>query len=183
MLYLNLIEGNTEKVIDYLENPEELTKEELKESGNRLLLCENIVADAMLKYYKKLCEKHNITFEVSLNMPNDLPLEDTDISIILGNLLENAYHACLETDKPWIKVTGYYNDGCFMLQIENTFSSEIRKKGDKFYSTKHDGFGIGTTSIRAIAEKYDGFADFEDDGTIFTAAMTLQFEENVVAIK
>ena len=116
-------------------------------------------------------------------MPKDLPIEDTDISIFLGNLLENAYYACVKTDKPWIKITGNYSDGCFVLQIENTFSSEIRKKGDKFYSTKHDGFGIGTTSVGAVAEKYDGFVSFEDDGSIFTSTMTLQFGENFVALK
>ena len=116
-------------------------------------------------------------------MPKDLPIEDTDISIFLGNLLENAYYACVKTDKPWIKITGNYSDGCFVLQIENTFSSEIRKKGDKLYSTKHDGFGIGTNSVHTVAEKYDGFTNFEVNDGIFTASMTLQFDETLVAIK
>ena len=116
-------------------------------------------------------------------MPNDLPIEDTDISIFLGNLLENAYHACLKTQSPSISIIGHYCDDCFMLQMDNTFSSEIKRKGDNLYSTKHEGFGIGTTSVKAIADKYDGFTSFENTDHIFTASITLQFCSDSIITK
>ena len=177
-IYLYLIENNTEKAIEYLGSQESSWKYD-----DTILLCENTIADALLQYYKKLCNQQNIELYISLSMPNDLPIEDIDTSIFLGNLLENAYHACLNMDNPSIKIIGHYSDDCFMLQIENTFSSEIRKKGDYLYSSKHEGFGIGTTSVQAVAEKYDGYTNFEHNDHIFTASITLQFSSDVMSEK
>ena len=172
-IYLYLMEGQIEKAVEYLGE-----QGVVWEHDDKLSLCENIVADALLQYYKKLCDELHIGFSVSITMPNDIPIEDSDISILFGNLLENAYHACLTTDHPWVKIIGHYSDDCFMLQIENTFSSEIRKKGERLYSSKHGGFGIGTASAKAVTEKYNGFTSFDDDYGIFTASMTLQFQSD-----
>ena len=168
-IYFYLMQEKIDKAIEYLGN-----QEINLEINDTLVLCENTIADALLRYYKKLCDTHNIKIEIGLFMPNEIFIEDTDISIILGNLLENAYDASLKIPNSFIKVIGNYGEGCFVMQIENRYYSKIRRKGKQIYSTKHDGFGIGTASVRAVSEKYDGFTIFEEKNDVFIASITLQ---------
>lgn len=60
----------------------------------RAILCSNLVIDAILQYYKNLCDRQGIAFETKMELPPDLPVSDTELSILFGNLLENAWEAC-----------------------------------------------------------------------------------------
>ena len=52
------------------------------------------------------------------------------------------------------------NDGSFIIiKIENSFSGEIVRQGDRLLTTKKDGniHGVGIESVEKVAEKYDGW--------------------------
>lgn len=44
----------------------------------------------------------------------------------------------------------------------------------KLLSQKHEGYGIGTESVKAIAEEFGGFAKFEAIGGEFHASVKLE---------
>lgn len=141
----------------------------------RETLCSHPIADALLQYYEKLCTEKHIGFKVMLGMPANLPMEDTDISILFGNLLENAYEACLEYDRenPYIKIWGRYKEPGFLFRIENTFSTPLKERNGKYHSTKHDGPGIGTESVRKVVQQYNGTVDFSKEEHIFQVSVIL----------
>ena len=49
----------------------------------------------------------------------------------------------------------------------NSFDDEVRKKDEKYVSSRKDGSGIGLSSIRITAEKYNGTARFSHDDKVF----------------
>ncbi len=49
----------------------------------------------------------------------------------------------------------------------NSFDGRVRKGKNGYYSTRHNGRGIGLMSIAAVAEKYGGSARFSNSGTEF----------------
>ena len=108
-------------------------------------------------------------------MPAELSMEDTDISILFGNLLENAYEACREcqTDHPFIKIWGTYRESGFLVRFENTFSNPLKEKNGIFHSTKHDGPGIGTESVKKVVQQYHGTVEFTKEGHIFQVSIIL----------
>lgn len=57
-------------------------------------LCQNSLIDALLQYYERISEKNGIDFNVNLSASPSLPISDSDLIIILGNLFEHAYDAC-----------------------------------------------------------------------------------------
>ena len=67
--------------------------------------------------------------------------------------------------------------GKLLINIENTYSGEVRRKGDVFYSTTHNGQGIGTASVSKAAEKYGGYADFSAEDGIFRANVFIPLDE------
>lgn len=78
--------GECEKLIKFVEDIIEdgrLKKSEIVNTGN-------IVADSLTEYWKRVAESEGIEFETELSIPMEMPFRGADISLIIGNLLENA---------------------------------------------------------------------------------------------
>ena len=56
--------------------------------------CRNDVVNAIICYYASLARDSGIEFEAGVDYPDDCPVSDTDITVLLGSLLENAVEAC-----------------------------------------------------------------------------------------
>lgn len=59
------------------------------------------------------------------------------------------------------------------MSFDNTFTGKIKgNKSGAFVSLKHVGVGIGTESVKSIAEKYNGVCRFENfDGMFYASVM------------
>lgn len=56
--------------------------------------CRNDVVNAIVCYYAALARDSGIVFEAGVDYPDACPMSATDITVLLGNLLENAVDAC-----------------------------------------------------------------------------------------
>lgn len=65
--------------------------------------CENTTANAVLLYFAQQAKSNGIDYIVKADIPSDIFLTETDISVIFGNLLENALDACKKRKKAIIK--------------------------------------------------------------------------------
>lgn len=136
------------------------------------LLCDNSAADAMLRHYLALSRQHGIAFSASAELPAKPPVTESDLCIVLGNLLENALEACLRQNAGQrfielkIRVPSSH---MVALTVKNSYDGEIHTLAGDFVSSKRDGesFGIGTASVRAIAEKNGGVAKYVVDRGVF----------------
>lgn len=65
-----------------------------------IIICSNESINIILNRYQQLCSKDNIAFDVKISIPNDkLFVSINDTCVLIGNLLENSYEACmLQTD-------------------------------------------------------------------------------------
>ncbi|HJD01765.1 MAG TPA: ATP-binding protein [Candidatus Mediterraneibacter excrementavium] len=55
-----------------------------------------------------------------------MPVSPVDLTVILGNALENAINACALTEKePWIKVTVGVVGGSLAIQVENSCTGVV----------------------------------------------------------
>ena len=169
-LYQFLENGESEQAMHYLSSCEIS-----QAAARRETCCAHPIADALLQYYKGQCSEHHIAFHAALEMPAELQIEDTDISILFGNLLENAYEACMEYrgQHPSIKIRGKYREAGLLVRFENTFSNPLKEKNGTFQSTKHDGPGIGTESVKKVVQQYQGTVEFAKEGHIFQVSIIL----------
>ena len=58
--------------------------------------CENPAANAVLLYFAQQAKDNDIDYIVQADIPGDIFVSDTDISVLFGNLIENAIDACKE---------------------------------------------------------------------------------------
>ena len=136
----------------------------------------NPVVDALLGYYKGNAEDEGIRTELHVETDKHLPVSDTDICIILGNLLENAYEACMRQKKgnKYIEVRLHQTGDVLIIMVENSYEGTVRREDGRFLSSKAEmRKGIGITSVLDVCKKYNGIPKIEYNGSVFKVSILL----------
>lgn len=124
----------------------------------------NIAVDAIINNKIKLAANNQINFFHSIAIPGTLPINNIDLSIILGNILDNAIEACqrdcrIENDKI-IQFNMQYKEGILLIDIENTFDgTTIKKLKGVFISSKEKKairIGYGISNVKQVLKNYEG---------------------------
>ncbi len=137
--------------------------------------CENSIVNALLFNYVEICKNNNINIEILTDIPNSLAIDDYDLCIILGNLLENSVEASLNiTADRKINLEIKTQTKNLVIMIKNNFNGQILLKDGKIISQKNDG-GFGLRSINAIIKRYGSEMFIEWDNTTFTTYLLLNF--------
>jgi len=133
--------------------------------------CLNPIANSILNFYANKAETENIKTEFQVSIPENIGIDNIDLTCVLGNVLENALEGCLrlsEDDEKEISVTIKYFDHRLRIKVVNTCLSDITFDGELPLTQKTIG-GTGTKSILYTAEYYDGTAGFSvKDGKFIT---------------
>lgn len=141
------------------------------------LVCGNPAIDAVLQHYASIASKKNIQLSLSVDIPPVIPQNESDVCVVLGNLLENAVEACSKDliCQPYINLRiKLVNASILAIVISNSYSGQIRQENNAFLSSKReDRIGIGIVSVKNITEKYHGLSKFTYDGSQFTASLIL----------
>lgn len=141
-----------------------------------------------IKYHEMREKVPGISFQAEdLLIPEGLKVSPMDLSLILGNGLDNAIEACARlaaTEGPWIRVRTMMRASFFLLEIANSFDGRLNySSGQEFPETskKDTGLhGIGLTSIRETARKYCGGVDWQGEDKVFT--LTVMLKANVSSV-
>ncbi len=95
-----------------------------------------------------------------LDLTLSIPLKPTDLSILIGNALDNAIESVekiSDPDKRLIHVSVNRQKGFLRIRVENCYEGDIRFVAG-LPSTRKDAryHGYGMKSIRSVVEKYNG---------------------------
>ena len=143
---------------------------------NPIVYCGNFALNAVLVYYVQQAEKADIKINIDIALPNEISIKDADLTVLFGNLIENAIDACenVQKDKRSIELKIHRpNAGSIVFSIDNTFDGNIKMSGNKFLSTKENGSGIGIESAKYVVEKYNGDMKIEINANKFCVSGVL----------
>jgi sensor histidine kinase YesM len=176
MKYLDIIaelveSGKQEKALSYIKE----LQEKFSSSNYHLVSTESDILSATLnlKYSECLQKKIKCTYQIIGDMSG---VKDTDISILLYNLLENAIEACEGQNSPFIDVKICDNKAYLMIIIKNSLNVNNREINDKLTTTKanKDMHGFGLMTVSDIVKTYDGLMNISKDENIFIADIRLR---------
>lgn len=122
------------------------------------------IIDALL-YYKRTDRLNHGRWECDVQIPPDCPVNDFDLCVIFGNLLDNALEACqklpADSDR-FIKVYAHMVKNCLLIEVANSMAQSGKQKD-----------GIGLRNVRAAAEKYNGTVQITAQDHIFRVSVLL----------
>mgnify|MGYP000396942781 CR=1 FL=1 len=111
-----------------------------------------------------------------------MPVSDTEVTVILGNLLENAVEACLreKNGKCSIRLRIFRKDKSSLVFLtDNTCSGTVRfdADGKTPLSSKRKGVGIGVSSSGKLRTGSGGDTLFEQKAGNVYVSVWLQIPE------
>lgn len=173
--HLHVIAGLTEAgQLEELKNY--LCQYESELSEERPTLCANPAVDALAGHYDHEARQLGVPVEWRLELPRQLPVPEADLCMMLGNLLENAFHASqkLPSEQRQVKVMARMLSPAMLgLLVENRYDGVLKRQKGALHSTKHDGMGIGLVSIQTTAAKYGGSMTVETENGLFRVNILL----------
>ena len=140
------------------------------------LLCSNPAVDAIAGYYALWASQKQISIHWNLNLPDQLPLPESDLCMLMGNLLENALLASenLPTEERDVSVVCQMLSPAMLgLIVENRYDGTLKRHGDTLYSTRHSGCGMGLISIKSAVRKYNGQLTMSTENKTFRVHILL----------
>lgn len=159
-----------QEIAEYIQNMQMSieNKKEYSYSGNHEI-------DSILNYMLNKAEEVLDKVEYKISIPEDMGIQSFDMNIVFGNLLENAICAAGNSEKKWLAVFVQYNKGMLFINIQNSYTGNLNKKGTVYLSTKEDKgkHGIGLRNVERVVKKYNGNMEISDTDSVFDVKIML----------
>lgn len=142
---------------------------------NTIIDTNNPVLTALLNIKKNKSHKNGIQMNIDINLPESLDFDNIDLSVVVGNLLDNAIEACEKIDErlnKYINVDIFLEEDILYIQIDNSKSvsnnlnvNDIMGRFTTKKNKENHGFGLG--NVEFVVNKYDGEIEVKDLGEQF----------------
>lgn len=157
--------GETERALSYIE---QLDGQLIH--VDTLLKTGNISLDAILSAKIAQAKESGIAVTVKANVPGELLLSDLELSIVVGNLLDNAIEACgAARGEKFIRVYMKMKGKMLYFSMINSAGSKKDKKGSLFSSHKEGFHGFGLRRVAAILTEHGGWYKYNSEDGAFTS--------------
>ena len=163
-----------EKIEDYLKNMEGVILDAGRDlTGNKAM-------DALLYQKRKQAEGEDIKWECDMQMPKGCCINEFDLCVLMGNILDNALEACGRMQKDenrFINIQARTVKKCFLIEVKN--SMDRTEKFTEGFTNKDDSqeHGIGLLNVGDVVNRYNGAVHKEAGKGIFVISILMPFSD------
>lgn len=120
--------------------------------------CANETANAVLSAKALTMEQLRLKPDFTVSLPENLPISDPDLCVLLGSALDNALEAACETEDRTVTLRVSGEKGLFMLRCVNGYVGERTMKDGVYQTTKGNkkSHGFGLKTMAEIAKRMGG---------------------------
>lgn len=133
--------------------------------------------DAALVYYVGLGRETGIEMSVSIDPPDDVKTDKTELAVVVANALENAVYACEKVpdgEKREVRVTGHKQGKQYFLKIANTCAGEVQIDPEtNLPTTDREGHGLGSQSIAFFVKNNGANMEYSQEGNWFYISLLI----------
>lgn len=118
----------------------------------------NAILDVIINHKILQAERKEIEFTVDYTDVDMSFISDMDVTIMLANVLDNAYEAVetLEKNRRQVRLIITKMSDFLLINISNSYDNVEQKPDGKFVTTKKNHSGLGLKNVQKAVEKYDG---------------------------
>ena len=135
----------------------------------------NVMVDAILNSKLTLIQERNIQVDATAIVPGNIPVSDIDLSVLIGNLMDNAMEACAQLPEAerFIRVYIDVIKQQLYISVTNSMSGRAKKKGEHFLSGKQGHHGFGLLRIDDIVARHKGYLNRQTENGVFATEVML----------
>lgn len=135
-----------------------------------LLKTGNISLAAILSARIAQAKSEGITVTVKANVPDRLLITDLELSIVVGNLLDNAIEACRTVSgERFIRIYIAMKGKMLYFSMLNSAGKKEKKAGTLFSTHKNGIHGFGLRRAQAILKEHGGWCKYNSEDGAFTS--------------
>ncbi|NBJ93014.1 sensor histidine kinase [Parablautia muri] len=132
--------------------------------------------DALLYQKRKRAREVGIRWECDVQVPKEGNMDEFDLCILFGNILDNAIEACERlrcNEDRLIHIQARTVKKCFLLEVKN--SMDRTEKYTEGFTNKDNPqeHGIGLLNVSDVMNKYDGVMNTEAEKGIFVISILM----------
>ena len=157
--------GEIDRAIAYIDRLDETLK-----SMDTLLKTGNVTVDTILSTKIANAKAEGISVTVDANISDSLTLTDLEISIIIGNLLDNAIEACRNADgEKFIRLSLHMKGKMLYFYMLNSAGAKKQKLGSLFKTSKGGAHGFGLHRAETVLNEHGGWVKYNSEDGAFTS--------------
>ena len=128
---------------------------------SNLSYIDNTILKGVLLSKINQAEKNEIICKYKIDSQLEgIALDDSELTVVLSNLLNNAIESASKSEKKYIDIFTTYQNGRYIIEVSNSVSNltedMIPSISKVRFSTKGTGRGYGLYNINKIVNKYKG---------------------------
>ncbi|MBW9145830.1 GHKL domain-containing protein [Clostridium sp. CM027] len=144
---------------------------------NTILNIDIPIIAALLNFKLSIAKERKIELYIEINLPKSIKIDPVNISILLGNALDNAIEACenIANGNKFIRIKMYIEKVHLIIKITNS-TNKATQEGTGEHKTTHpdkENHGFGLENINYIVNKYDGLIQIEEEENLFILNIAL----------
>lgn len=146
-------------------------------SNRQLVDSDNFIFNSIINLKLQKLIGKNVDLKLDINIPKIVNILEYDVTVIVGNLLENAVSAVLESDERKMTVSITQSLDSIVIFVDNSYSGKIINNDGIFKTTKSDQkeHGYGLLNVEKSLEKYNGEIRFSYDEKNFSVAVVIPY--------
>ena len=139
--------------------------------------CENRVVNALLRIASRRIAMLGGEYSFSVIIPDEIGIPKPDLTVIFGNILENAYESCCKTEHPFITVNASADGKLLSAEIRNSVKGRVLWRDNRPKTTKKNG-GTGMRNVRRVLSVYGGMLDLSQEDDVFVSRIILPMHKS-----
>lgn len=179
IIYSTLQVGNYDEVSKVIKQYIEDIR--YKDTLTKLMTIDNVILRALI--YSKICEAEKVDVKIKYTINNslkDIKISQSDMVIILTNLLNNAIEAAKESNDKLVELfidENYSTNGKYIITVKNTVKDmnevNITSMFKQGYSTKSSSRGYGLYNVQKIVSSNKGNILMETDNDMLSVEIEI----------
>ena len=138
------------------------------------------VVDILLTQKYSAAIKNQISFQMQLGDLSTFPLSDEELIVVLSNLLDNAFNACMAVssfDERKVLLKMRTKEAAGFLYLENRTAHDIEILDNKIVAPKNKSIehGYGLKNVTAILENINALYVFDYNSQKHLFSFSAQF--------
>ena len=148
---------------------------------NNVVFSGNKTLDIIINKYNTLCANKNIKITFNVKTANLIDIDNTDLSTILNNALDNAVEAAEKSINKMVSVDIYTKSPFEIIKIQNSCDKTPIIENKKLLTSKSEKslHGFGIESIERTVNHYGGVFDwlYDNKDKIFETTIAIPKSE------
>lgn len=144
-----------------------------------LRYCNNLLINAIVGACIEQSQAEEIKVNYNINVDEKIGIDDSDLSVLIENMLDNALEACrkFKSDREkYIRININQDDNFLFIGCVNSFDGKITFDENGYIITSKedsDNHGYGISAMKMVAEKYNSILKIESTENEFSVMTNL----------